>query len=315
MNFSYKYWQVISNKQKVKPLKLRTSILPCSISEEIASSRKNYDHYILIAFLMKLQELIEEYLTDRDLKEVLDNLNFNHSGSKKELFERVLNGIDGKSAKEVLSLFSSEVLIRICKAKGIEQDWPFFRDSDEQMIKKICSGVLDKDESKLESNQSKKQMELPSLITEAQYELDKRFLIKSEIKVISSPSRTNSSFEEVVKGIEEWLPRISYNSEDGYRADLNPWLWSRGHHTRMSKGDSTVYILVDNKYPIEVIMEPKLSDFHRAFGQIHRHLERFQSVIMVICHPKHHDELEYFEERVRRSLTYNNRPYKIIKKN
>ena len=183
------------------------------------------------------------------------------------------------------------------------------------MIKKICSRVVDKDDSKFESDQSKKQMELPSPIREVRYEPDKRPLPKPEIKAIGSPSRTNSSFEEVVRDIEEWIPKISYNSEDGYRADLNPWLWSRGHHTRMEKGDSTVDILVDNKYPIEVIMEPKLSDFHRAFGQIHRHLERFQSVIMVICRPKHHDELEYFEQRVRRSLTYNKCPYKIIKKN
>ena len=264
---------------------------------------------------MKLRELIEEYLTDRDLREVLDVLNLNHSGSKKELFEKVLNGIEGKSVKEVLSLFSSEVLIRICKAKGIEQDWPFFSDSNQQMMKKIGSRVLDKNDSIFESNQSKKQIELPSLIKEGQFEPDKQSLPKPEIKAIISPSRTNSSFEDVVRDIEEWLPRISYNSEDGYRADLNPWLWSRGHHTRMEKGDSTVDILVDNKYPIEVIMEPELSDFHRAFGQIHRHLERFQSVIIVICRPKHHDELEYFEERVRRSLTNNKRPYKIIKKN
>jgi len=263
---------------------------------------------------MKLQELIEEYLTDRDLREVLGNLNLNHSGSKKELFEKVLNGIEGKSVKEVLSLFSSEVLIRICKSKGVEQDWPFFSDSNEQMMKKILSRVLDKNGPKFESDQSKKQMESPSPVKEAQYEPDKRFLIKPEIKATSPPSRTNPSFEEVVRDIEEWLPRTKHNSEDGYRGDLNPWLWSRGHHTTIRKGDSTVDVLVDNKYPIMIIIEPKISDFHVAFGQIHRHLERFQSAIIVICRPKKDGELEFFEDRVRRSLTYSNYPFKIIKK-
>ena len=263
---------------------------------------------------MKLQELIEEYLTERDLREVLGHLNLNHSGSKEELLKKVLNGIDGKSAKEVLFSFSGEVLMRICKAKSIEQDWPFFSDTNQQMIKKICSRVLDKDEPKFESNQSKMQIESPRLIKEAQYEPDKRFITKSEINVMSPLSRTDSSFEEVVRDIEGWLPRTNYNSEDGYRDDLNPWLWSRGHHTTLRKGDSTIDVLVDNKYPIMIIIDPKVSDFHRAFGQIHRHLERFQSVIMVICRSKQDVELEFFEDRVRRSLTYSKCPYKIIKK-
>ena len=263
---------------------------------------------------MKLQELIEKCLTERDLKEVLDKLKLDHSGSKKELSDEVLNGIEGKSVKEVLFLFSSEVLIRICKGNGIEQDWPFFGDSNEQMIKKISSRVLDKDGPKFESKQSKKQMEFPSLVKEAQYEPDKRFLIKPEIKATSPPSQTNPSFEEVVRDIEEWSPKTKHNSEDGYRSDLNPWLWSKGHHTTIRKGDSTVDVLVDNKYPIMIIIEPKISDFHRAFGQIHRYLERFQSAIIVICRPKQDEELELFEDRVRRSLTYNKYPFKIIKK-
>lgn len=263
---------------------------------------------------MRLQELIEGFLTERDLRAVLEKLNLNHSGSRIELVEKVLSGIEGKSAKEVISLFSSEVLMRICQAKGIKQDWPFFSDSNEQMAKKICSSVLNKDELRLESDQSKKQMELPSLIKEPQPELDKRVPAKPEIKAKSPLNRANSGFEEVARDIEEWSPRTRHNSEDGYRADLNPWLWSRGHHTTIIKGDSVVNVLVDNKYPIVIIMEPKLSDFHRAFGQIHRHLERFQSVIMVVCRPTQEDELEFFEDRVRRSLTYSRHPYKIIKK-
>jgi hypothetical protein len=264
---------------------------------------------------MKLQELIEEYLTERDLIEVLGNLNLNPAGSKKELFEKVLNGIRGKSAQEVLSLLSSDVLIRIYKAKDIKQDWPFFSDSNEKMVKKIYSRVLDKDEPEFASNQSKKHMELPIPTKEAQREPDKRSLSKPESKAASPPSRTYSSFEAVVRDIEGWSPTINHNSLDGYRDDLNPWLWSRGHHTSIRKGDTTVDVLVDNEFPIMIIIEPKLSDFHRAFGQIHRHLEKFQSVILVICRPKQDGELEFFEERVRRSLTYSKYPYKIIKKN
>lgn len=264
---------------------------------------------------MKLQELIEEYLTESDLREVLDNLNLDHSGSKIEIFEKVLNGTEGKSVKEVLSLFSSEVLMRICMAKGIEQDWPFFSDTKEQMMKKIGSRVIDRDDPKFENDQSKKQIELPNLIKKAQNEPDMRFLTKQESKAMSPPSRTNSSFEEIVRDIEEWLPKSNYISEDGYRDNLNPWLWSRGHHTTIRKGDSTFDVLVDDKYPIMIAIEPKLSEFHRAFGQIHRHLENFQSVIMIICHPKQDGELEFFEERVSRSLTYSKYPYKIIKKN
>jgi hypothetical protein len=264
---------------------------------------------------MKLQELIEEYLTEGDLIDVLCSLNLNHTGSKRELFEKVLNGIEGKSAKEVLSLLSSDALIRIYKAKDIKQDWPFFSDSNEQMVKKIYSRVLDKDGPEFASNRLKNQVEPPNIIKEAQREPDQPSLSKPEIKAASPPSRVDSGFEAVVRDIEGWSPRSNYKSEDGYRDDLNPWLWSRSHHTTIRKSDATVDVLVDNKYPIMIIIEPTLSDFHRAFGQIHRHLEKFQSVILVICRPKQDGELEFFEKRVRRSLTYSKYPYKIIKKN
>jgi len=263
---------------------------------------------------MKLPELIEESLTESDLREVLANLNLDHTGSKKELLEKVLNGIGGKSAKEVLSSFPSEVLIRICKEKSIKQDWQFFSDSNEQMVKKIRSKVLDT-EPKFENDQSKKQIGLSHPVEEARQQSDSGAHAKPDTKATSLLRRANSNFEEVAKDIEEWLPKGNYISEDGYRDDLNPWLWSRRHQTTIRKGDSPVTVLVDNKYPIVMMVEPELSDFHRAFGLIHRHLEGFHSIIMVICRPKQDGELEFFEERVRRSLTYSKHPYKIIKKN
>jgi len=263
---------------------------------------------------MKLQELIEKSLTEDDMREVLGNLNLDHSGSRKELCARFLNEIEGRSAKEVLSSFSSEVLIKICKANDIKPDWPFFSDSKEQLMKKICSRILGKNEARSDGDQSIKQMDLPHPTREIKHESDKRSPAKAETMIVSHPRRTNSSFEEVVRDIEEWLPRTTYNHESLYRDELNPWLWSRGHLTTIRKGDSTVSVIVDNKYPIMILVEPELTDFHRAFGQFHRYLEGFQSAVMVVCRPKQDGELEFFEERVRRSLAYSRHQYKIIKK-
>ena len=264
---------------------------------------------------MKLRELIEENLTDRDLKEVLDNLNLDHSGSRDELLDRLSNGLKGKSANEALSLFPSETLMRICKKGGIKQDWPFFIDTNEQMIRKISSRILEKGVPNSKMEHTGKLMESSHPIKEAHNEKDKESHSKPETIAGSPLSQADSAFEVVVNDTEAWLPRANHRSEAAYRDDLSPWLWSRGHHTTIRKGDSTVDVLVDDKYPIMIIIEPKISDFHRAFGQIHRHLEVFQSVILVICRPKQDGELEFFEERVRRSLTYSKHPYKIIRKN
>ncbi len=264
---------------------------------------------------MKLPELIEESLNERDLREVLDNMNLDHSCPQDELFENVLNAIEGKSANEALSLFSNDLLTRICKAKGIKQDWPFFRDSNEQMIRKICSSVLDKDEAGPESDQPIERIDLPRIIDEAPHESDEQSPTELDAGTGSPPNCTDPNFEKVTRDIEEWSPRIEHDHEGGYRDELNAWLWSRGHRTTIRKGDPTVSVLVDDKYPIMIVIEPELSDFHRAFGQIHRHLEGFQSVTMVICRPKPDGELEFFEERVRRSLTYSRYPYRIIRKN
>jgi hypothetical protein len=128
----------------------------------------------------------------------------------------------------------------------------------------------------------------------------------------ASIARTDTSFDDLVKDIEKWMPAMSYSTEDGYRVDLNAFLLGRGHKTRMEAGDTLVDILVDQKFPIEVKKSPRGGELDREFGQVFRHLDAYNNVIVVVCKPKFLDELNEFDERIQKYAVTHNHPYKMI---
>ena len=100
---------------------------------------------------------MDKYLTNEDIKEILSALNLDRSGSRPESLGRLLKATEGMPVKKVLSFFPSDALSRICKANGIERQSIFglFSDTDDEMVRKICSQVLDKEGPKLDGRSMK----------------------------------------------------------------------------------------------------------------------------------------------------------------
>jgi len=106
---------------------------------------------------MKLPEVIDKYLTNEDIKEVLSALKLERSGSRPELIEQLLKAVEGMSARKVVTYFPGNALVRICKDNGIETRsvLGLFSDTDDEMVKKICAKVLDKEAPKLDGHSIK----------------------------------------------------------------------------------------------------------------------------------------------------------------
>ncbi len=116
---------------------------------------------------------------------------------------------------------------------------------------------------------------------------------------IVEPSESEKTQEAVINAIKEWIPSIRYPKEVGYQAELSNILEHKYHFfIEREAGPSLADILVDGKLPIELKKNPKLTDLDRLSGQVDRHIENYQTCIVVICDPGARDQLLKSQRRI-----------------
>jgi len=109
----------------------------------------------------------------------------------------------------------------------------------------------------------------------------------------------DKSHVAVINAINEWIPAQRYRNEEGYQAELASFLEHKHRFSiKREAGPSLADILVGGKYPIELKKDPKRTDLDRLLAQVIRHIENYNTCIVVICEPKARDLLIEYQRRI-----------------
>jgi hypothetical protein len=115
-------------------------------------------------------------------------------------------------------------------------------------------------------------------------------------------------FEQACKTVSTWSPALRRNSEEAYKSELSYHLKEvLDSGAREEKSDSLCDIALGKSVGIELKKSPDLSEYDRCFGQLARHLENFEFIVLAIFDVGKRDQFEdfckrvdaYFEGRVR----------------
>jgi len=132
---------------------------------------------------------------------------------------------------------------------------------------------------------------------------------------ITKPSvKESKDFTKIIKEIQNWSPARRRNSEGEYKIELRKYLESLHYNLGEEKGDSDVDLVIDNKFAIEIKKDPNSTDYDRLFGQLARHLQRYDEVIALIMDPPTGDKLRDFESLVDLYLNTKNKLVVVIRK-
>ncbi len=102
---------------------------------------------------------------------------------------------------------------------------------------------------------------------------------------------------EVIRTIDDWIPRQRFKSEGEYEAALAEYLPGQGIVASEQQGASLTDILAAHGIGVEVKLTPDRSDYDRLAGQIMRQLEEFGIVVVLIMRPDKRDLLDEYERR------------------
>ena len=111
-------------------------------------------------------------------------------------------------------------------------------------------------------------------------------------------SRLDPDFESVIQLVEKWIPDRKRRSEEGYQVALRSFLEQKRYRVEEGAGDSDVDLAVNDKVGIELKKDPVLAEYDRCFGQIARHLNNYDYVLVVVLNATHQDRFREFESNV-----------------
>jgi len=112
-----------------------------------------------------------------------------------------------------------------------------------------------------------------------------------------APKKVRLQIPQVVKLIQEWIPKQRFRSEEAFEAALAEYLVGQGVSAPEQQGISLVDILAAQGIGIEVKLTPDRSEYDRLSGQIIRHLEGFGIAIVLIIRPDKRDLLDEYQAR------------------
>lgn len=239
-----------------------------------------------------LIQLIYEYSTVQELKEISDLNSLSKNGSKEQLFKRLQQKFESQPTKKFLSLFSYDTLNNIRKDHDIKGKGLFGTSilTKGQVIDLLLETFLIKGNAKVTSEKIEEVIEDKTEKNEEK--------TSKHVKVAKK-----SVFDELADNIRCWAPKIRNTTEDGYRVDLGYYLENLGYRIRMEEGATKADLLVDNSIPIEIKKEPRGADYDRAVGQVVRHYKAHGSVIVVVMDVKKRDQFDDFVENVQSSIS------------
>jgi len=115
---------------------------------------------------------------------------------------------------------------------------------------------------------------------------------KSELSTTSKPNKT---FTEIVEKIVSWTPDRKRIIEEGYKIELRNYLEK---HFKLEEevGESNPDLLLNRKFPIEVKKDPSQSEYDRLLGQMIRHNKLFGSAIAIVTSISSEDRFRKFQK-------------------
>ncbi len=119
-----------------------------------------------------------------------------------------------------------------------------------------------------------------------------------------APGTRDLLLDSVCSEIGEWSPALRRNSEEAYKSELSLHLRSSkqiraaGLDVREERGDTRCDIALGTKVAIELKKSPSQSEYDRCFGQVARHLQVYDGVVVVIFDVPRRDSFEDFNKLV-----------------
>jgi len=116
-------------------------------------------------------------------------------------------------------------------------------------------------------------------------------------KTKQAPEELQAQTDDVVKVIEDWLPKQCFKYEEAYIGALAEHLEGKGITAPEQQGASLTDILAAYGIAIEAKVTPSRSEYDRLVGQIIRQLEEFGIVIVLVIRPDKRDLLVEYQNR------------------
>jgi hypothetical protein len=210
------------------------------------------------------------WLLKDDLKNICYSMDLRVGGSKDDLVERILSELEPLE-EEVVSMASS-----------------WFEDNEDALAYFEFWGVEVR-------KKEEPRAEVPSIAPPPVPDVASPKIVPPQ-----SPAQTPPELlARVVDAINQWIPRMRYGKEEGYRVDLTGHLHAaHGFHVRMEAGESQADIQVNDAVPIELKKNPTQANYDRLLGQLTRHKRAKGCAIAVVCDVRRLEQFQDFVHNV-----------------
>jgi hypothetical protein len=112
---------------------------------------------------------------------------------------------------------------------------------------------------------------------------------------ITSNSKLDKKFLDIVDKINAWTPDRKRGWEEGYKIELRRYL-EQFYNVEEEVGDTNIDLLLNKKYPIEIKKDPTTSEYDRLLGQMIRHNKQYGSAIAVVTSLSSQDRFIKFQK-------------------
>jgi hypothetical protein len=132
--------------------------------------------------------------------------------------------------------------------------------------------------------------------------------------VTNKPKNGDREFSRLINDVRSWTPARRRNSEAEYKIELRKHLESLKYKLNEEYGESQYDLLVGKEYAVELKKDPDLAEYNRLFGQLGRHLQHSQKVIVLIMQATRNDKYDNFTVLVDKYLNVGQNLVDIIKR-
>lgn len=140
-------------------------------------------------------------------------------------------------------------------------------------------------------------------------------IIAAASRTVASPQKNGDrDFSRLIDDVRSWTPARRRNSEAEYKIELRKHLESLKWELNEEYGESKYDLLVRKEYAIELKKDPDLAEYDRLFGQLGRHLQHSQKVIVLIIEATRKDKYDNFTVLVDKYLNIGQNLVDIIKR-
>jgi hypothetical protein len=146
------------------------------------------------------------------------------------------------------------------------------------------------------------------------FEMALEIIAKSSRAAANKPKNGDKDFSRLINDVRSWTPARRRNNEAEYKIELRKHLESLKYKLNEEYGESQYDLLVEKEYAIEVKKDPDLAEYDRLFGQLGRHLQHSQKVIVLIIEATRKDKYDNFTVLVDKYLNVGQNLVDVVKR-